>query len=240
MLYILHGHNFSARKKKLDELVSSFLKKKPDASVFRLPEERLTPSVIEELSQSQGLFTPKHVVILEGIFESEESTEIVLPYLSLVKDSENVFISTDAGIPAKILKEISVFAEKMQEFDGKKEAEPRFNIFALSDAVGKRDRKSAWRILLRAEAEGLMPEEILGTIFWQVKNMLALKNGKGATSSSTGLKPFVFTKSRAYSDNFSEDELKNLSKSLVRLYHDSHRGILDFELGLEKLILEAL
>jgi len=65
--------------------------------------------------------------------------------------------------------------------------------------------------------------------------MVLARNAGGA--AETGLNPFVFSKSKKYASNFSEHELSGLLQSLITIYHDAHRGMLDAELSIEKLML---
>jgi hypothetical protein len=65
--------------------------------------------------------------------------------------------------------------------------------------------------------------------------MILASFAKNATEA--GLSPFVFTKSKRYAANYSADERSKLLKDIVTMYHDSHRGLVDAELGMEKLLL---
>jgi len=65
--------------------------------------------------------------------------------------------------------------------------------------------------------------------------MIVARLSKDANES--GLKPYVFQKSKSFAQNYSEDEMKKMSSSLVSIYHDSRRGIHDFDIALERFIL---
>jgi len=53
-----------------------------------------------------------------------------------------------------------------------------FNIFALTDALGARQKKDAWILYQKALGAGLSAEEIFFKIVWQVKSMLIAKKTK--------------------------------------------------------------
>lgn len=241
MLYILHGNDFNKRAKKLEELIGFFLAKKPGTTLSKINPENFARYDLGELAEGQGLFVQKCVVVLDGLLEDKEIKEIFLGKLKEMAESNNVFVVNERVLGKGDLSALVKKAEKVQEFLlEEKSMRPAFNIFSLSDAVGGREKRRAWALFLRAVENGSNPEDIHGAIFWQIKSMLLVKDAKQSTPESTGLKPFVFTKAKAFAGNYSKEELRGLSSRLVALYHDSHRGIGDFSVGLEKLILEAL
>jgi len=123
--------------------------------------------------------------------------------------------------------------KKTQEFAlEKKEKKDAFNIFSLTDALGERNKKRLWTRYQEALRAGSAPEEIHGILFWQLKTLLLVS--KGATA---GIKPFVITKAKHFLGNYTENELEDLTKSFVDLYHDARRGKIDFDIGLEKILL---
>jgi hypothetical protein len=109
-------------------------------------------------------------------------------------------------------------------------------MFAMADALGARDKKTLWILYRQAVEEGKASEEIHGILFWQAKSMVLAARTKFA--GEAGLNPYVYTKSKRYAENFSEPELTALLDRLVSVYHDSHRGMHEFETALERLILE--
>jgi hypothetical protein len=94
---------------------------------------------------------------------------------------------------------------------------PKVNVFNIADNFSKKDKINAWILYGEAISTGVAPEEISGILFWKIKSM-------------------VLTGSRF----FSIDELKNRSSQLVSIYHKSHKGELDFTIGLEQFILSSL
>ena len=80
-----------------------------------------------------------------------------------------------------------------------------------------------------------MPEEIHGILFWQVKSIVLASRTKSATEA--GLNPFVYSKAKSFAENFNQQELDKILEDIVRLYHDAHRGLHDFETAMEIFIL---
>jgi hypothetical protein len=107
--------------------------------------------------------------------------------------------------------------------------------FAFVDAFMGRKGLDVWKNYRAAVGKGLEAEAILGSLFWQVKSAIVASRSKSASES--GLAPFVYTKSKKITEMWSGAELADLAKELIRIYHDSHRGIVDAEISLEKLVL---
>lgn len=116
-----------------------------------------------------------------------------------------------------------------------------YNPFAICDAVATKDKSRAWILFQQALLGGVPAEEIFYKIVWQIKNLLLLKKLNdakiGNLEKETKLHPYVIKKTLAATWNFSEEELKNYSFELVKIYHDARRGLEEFPIGLEKFLL---
>ncbi len=84
---------------------------------------------------------------------------------------------------------------------------------------------------------GVVAEEILNILIWQTKNLLFVS--RGDDMKSTGLSPFVYNKSKTYARNYKTEELENISREFVTMFHESHLG-LELEPNLEKYLLKTL
>ncbi|MDO8623951.1 MAG: hypothetical protein Q7R54_01215 [bacterium] len=236
MLYFFYGSDTDTAREKANALVEALHKKKPDAELFRIDTENWNEAKLQELTAGQGLFNNSYIVQVVQLFENKEAKEIFVDRLDELAESPNIFIVLEGDVDKKALLAIADVAEKVQSFDklrtGKK---TDFNIFSLTDAFGRRDKKNLWVLLQKAVASEAVPEEIHGILFWQLKSMLVASTAK--TAGEAGVAPFVFTKAKSFLKNYTEEELKKLSSRFVTLYHDAHRGIHDFEVALERLIL---
>lgn len=110
-----------------------------------------------------------------------------------------------------------------------------FNIFPLTDAIGGRDKRNAWKIYEQALASGMSADEIFWRIMWGVKALLLAERTESAEES--GLNPFVYRKSKGFLKNWKEGEVEKLSESLVVGYHNVRRGVGEMETMIEKTIL---
>ena len=249
MLYFLYGTDTTKARAKLHELLDTLQKKKPDAALFRVESEQWNDAQFEEFLGGQGLFSQKYIVVLDRVFENAEAKATVVGKLKEIADSDNVFMFIEPVVDAASLKKIEKHAQKTQEFEEKKSAGAAgagafgggsgsgapFNIFSLTDAFGTRDKKKLWVLYQQALASGSQPEEIHGILFWQLKSMiLAAESGSAAES---GLKPFVYQKSKGFAARFSRDELRSLSGAFIDIYHNARRGISEMDVALEKFIL---
>lgn len=236
MLYFFYGSDTDAARAKANALIVSLQKKKPDAEVFRLDADHTSETELDELIHGQGLFNRSHIVQGVRLFENDELKELFVKKLDDIARSSNIFISVEGKVDKNTLLLVADAAEKVHMFEKKEEKKkPDFNVFSLTDAFGRRDKKNLWVLFQKAVASGAVPEEIHGILFWQLKSMLVVSTTK--TAGEAGVMPFVFTKAKSFLKNYSEEELRELSSKFVSLYHDSHRGIHDFEIALERFVL---
>lgn len=111
-----------------------------------------------------------------------------------------------------------------------------FNIFALTDAVGARNKKDAWVLYQKALSAGLSAEEIFFKIVWQVKSMLIASRTKSV--AETDMKAFPYSKAKSFLKNFQPGELEKLSEDLVIGYHLARRGEGEVWALVEKTLLK--
>ena len=231
MIFLVHGTDFKKGREKVKNLTNFLLVKKPNSNLFRLDTENFDEAVVEESLKGRGLFENKYIVFFDKVFEDEKNKDFILEKIKEISESENVFIFLEEKIDKKILTKLEKYSQKTQEFNKKEDKTiERAKPFSLTDAMGKRDKKKAWAEYQKILKEGLVPEEIHGILFWQVKTMILANQSKMSTEAD--LNPLVFKKAKEFSKNYSEEELKEMSSKLVSIYHDTRRGITD-DLGLE-------
>lgn len=117
------------------------------------------------------------------------------------------------------------------------QARANFNIFALTDAIGARNKREAWVLYQKALAAGMTAEDVFFRIvFWQVKAMLIASKTKSV--EETDMKPFPYNKAKSFLKNFKSGELEKISADLVKGYHEVRRGKGETETLVEKMILK--
>jgi hypothetical protein len=236
----LYGSEIEQARTKAHDLVDSLLKKKPDASFFKLNTETWQEAAFDEYIGGQGLFVNKYIVMFDTLFQNKEIKEYVVDRIKALKESDNIFIILENTLDKVTLTKFEKHSEKVQEFGSNEKPlkkKEEFNMFSMTDAFGARDKKRLWTLYQKAVRNDAVSEEIHGMLFWQVKSMLLAEGSKDAKEA--GLNPFVFSKAKGYVRNFKEGELKKISSLLVRMYHNAHRGMVSFDSELEKWILEV-
>jgi DNA polymerase III delta subunit len=236
MLYVIHGTDVEKAREKSHALFDALKQKKPDASAGSLNTDEVTPERIEELTQSQGLFENKQIILMDRTLENKDVREIVIDKIDAIAESPNIFIFFEGKLTKEVLKKLEKRAEKITEYEIDFEPKEGSSFFVLADAFGARDKKKLWMLLREAIEKDAAPEEIHGILFWQAKSMaLTLRSNDAAEA---GINPFVYVKAKRYMMNYKGSEIDSILSRLVRMYHDSHRGKSDFATELEKFALD--
>lgn len=185
---------------------------------------------------SSGLFAPKTVLIIDRPLESSEGK-------TLIEESGEMFVAADtdvfviAGSVKATDKKLFPKEAEFEEFESKAKAEyVRPNTFAFADSFLAGDRKKMWIGYRKLITEGVSPEEIHGTLSWAVRS--ALLAGKTKSATESGLKPFVYSKSKRAFEKLGEEKVEKYSRSLVSVYHRARAGEGTLENNLELLLLE--
>ena len=246
MIYFYYGTDTESARKKSKVTIDSLLAKKPDATLIKIGDEDLSVEKISELSGSQALFSNKYIVFLFKTFDNKENKELILKNIKEIAKSENIFIFAEGKMDKAGFTKIEKVAEKTQEFVkaekilSKKEAlalkGERIDFFEFADTLGRKDKKNLWVLFQDALEEQVPAEEIHGIFFWQMKSMLLAQHCK--TPGEANMKSYPFQKAREYGRNYKEGELEKKSFELVSMYHEAHRGSIDFFVALEKFIFE--
>jgi DNA polymerase III delta subunit len=232
MIYVFSGSDTDKKIKAREEV----LKISQDREVFFVNEGNFSPEQFQNFLAGDDLFAKKYFVILDSLISSDVS-DLILDKAVEMKNSENIFVIIETEIlkaPTEILKKV---AKEWKTFDLPKASQAKFNIFSITDAFGARDKKNTWVLMQKAIYEGVAAEEILNILIWQTKNLLFVMGGEDM--KSTGLSSFVYNKSKSYSKNYKPEELKDISRELVKMFHESHLG-LELEPNLEKFLLKTL
>lgn len=232
MLYVIYGTDTKKTGAHAAKMIAALAKKRPDASIFSITPENYSSALLDEYIGSVGLFETKHIIKLDGLLADVVEAD-VLDRVSDMAENEHIFIMREEKLLAAQKKKLEKYAEEVREFALPENKQRTFNVFALADAVGSRDKKKAWSLYQDALREGLVAEEIHGTLWWQVKTMLQVARG-----DTEGLKPFSITKAKGFLKKHSPEQLRVLASALVETYHEARRGNAEMEIGIEKILLE--
>jgi DNA polymerase III delta subunit len=203
------------------------------AEVVAIPSERESNEMVRDALGAVSLFGSSRVYLLDTPSENKEWFEELLGIIPELKKSENTFVLIEGHCAAGDEKKLATGSTEAQKYSAPEKKE--FNVFALSDALLARDKKTLWIFLQDAWRQGRTSEEIIGTLFWQIKILRLAEVAKSADEA--GQKSFVFDKAKRALKNFTKGEVVKLSETLVALYHDGHSGKRNIDHALEAWVL---
>lgn len=252
MYFLYYGTDKIKARGMAQKTITAGKKKHEGAEFFKLTADNFSENKLDELIMSQGLFYSGSIILADNLCQTKDISDILIKKLKEIKESPNFFVFLEGELNKKELEKFKKYAEKAEEFIlparrlNKKEQlalrGEKIDFFDFANALGERDKKLLWSLYQDALAEEVPAEEVHGIFFWQIKAMLsALKSKDGVEA---GLNPYVFTKAKKFVKNYGEDvgetekKLKKMSRKLFEMYHEAHRGNIDFYIALEKFILE--
>jgi len=222
MLYVFHGSDVVRSVKKAKSLAASLMAKRPDAAFEQINADSFSRDILQSHLGGQGLFSQRYIIFLDRLTENEIGFDALVEFSQPLNESANVFIVVEGVIKVELRKAFEKHASKIVVTEEKgKSFRPAADVFALADAVAAKNSFKAWSLFRESIDNGIAPENILGTLFWKIKSVL------------------LAAQARKISSNYSQQELKNLLQKLVRTYHEGHRGTIDMEMELEKMMLSS-
>ncbi|MFT7557958.1 MAG: hypothetical protein ACI83D_000634 [Planctomycetota bacterium] len=226
MLKVISGSHY---EKAQDELAR--LKTKSRGREVRYFEEGALDHVqIEELVAGGGMFNEQYLVIIENGMQQAENQSFFVAMLGDMRISDTLFVFMEQVLLAAQKKKFK--PEEITDV-GKIEKKEEFNLFAITDTVGNRDRKNGWLILQKAYDGGVEAEHVIGLLWWAVKNMLLVSKSE----TNPGLKPFVYNKTKQQAKRYTLTELEHLAYTLVAYRYRARTGS-ELPLLLERWVLE--
>jgi DNA polymerase III delta subunit len=231
MLYVYFGGEAVAVRQKAISFVNGLEEK--GFTFERIDSQTFAPGICSLIAGGTSLFGEKNVYILDTPSSDSTFNEEVLESLEMFQASQNAFVLIETSLLAPAKKLFAKYAETVEEVIG--ETVVRFNAFALADSLSLKDKKTLWLQLQDAKASGLSAEEIIGTLWWQLKTLRIASLTKSAEEA--GMKDFPYNKAKRALRNFSDGELEELSRKLLTVYHDGHLGKGDIDFALERFTL---
>lgn len=176
----------------------------------RLDIRTITLDELLALSSTDSLFGGVRSFVVEGILADPELGVDVLDVADAFVVSTHEFIFEEDKLLKKPTDKLTKIGAVIEVFESTKKKET-VNVFALADAMAARDRKLLWLLLNKALASSVAPENIAGILAWKARD-LASKNKNSLSARA-------------------------LSRRIVVMYHDAHRGRGDLALMLEHFAL---
>lgn len=211
MITILIGTDYIARGVALQEQRQKLTEQGYDVISF-FASEHETRDIISALTH-ETLFGDTNAYILHDCLQDEEIVRALGTVTApLICIEENL----NADQTKKVKKHATgdVVVEK---FVKKKDEDKE--IFKLTDQICARNPKGAWLVYQSLVAKGDNAHQMMGLVWWQVKNMLLVARGEGQS-----LNPFVAKKAQAALKNYDQKALSALAEKILDIYHRGHRG----------------
>ena len=233
MLFVFYGNDTIGVRTKAYDFVA--IHEKKGEVLQRIDGENYAPGILSDIAGSASLFGTKTIYLIDTPSVSKDFYNDVVEHLEALAQSATHFVVAEEALLAPEKKKFAKHAESIEEVKGA--TKERFNAFGMADSLARKDKKTLWMQLQDAKREGLSPEEIIGTLWWQLKSLrLAKQTG---SAQEAGMKDFPYNKAKRALLAFKEGELEALSHSLLRVYHDGHLGKKDIDLALEKWVLSV-
>tara|TARA_Y100000310_G_scaffold335804_1_gene418749 strand:+ start:984 stop:1949 length:966 start_codon:yes stop_codon:yes gene_type:complete len=115
---------------------------------------------------------------------------------------------------------------KIADIEELTQAQVDADIFALTDALGRKNRKNALALIEQQFAAGTAPLELLGKIVWQFKNLLLVRDALDSNpgypvpaqlANELGLHPFVVKKTLPQAAKYNLGELQSAYAQLLEI-----------------------
>ena len=214
MLYLFSGDD--AKNKILN--YEKFIKTIPSSTeIIFINRNNFNKMQIESLYSGASLFSALSFVVFQNVLDYEETRDFVLEKLKQMGESTNTFIFLESKLNKTIVDTFKKARSEINVFELPKEKKEKFDNFLIANAFANKDKLNTWIYFRQAMDVGVGMEEIIGVLFWKIKDMLLRKN---------------FSK-------FSEAQLKDFVSRLSYLLPEARKDGLDAESAFEQFLLEA-
>ena len=214
MIYLFSGDDAKNKILNYEKFIKSIT---GDIQIFFVNRNNFDPTQIESFYSGASLFSALCAVVFQGIFEHEETRDFVLEKLDLMGKTANSFIFLEGKLNKPILDAFKKARAELNIFELPKEKKEKYDNFLVANAFANKDKLNTWIYFRQAVDLGVSLEEIVGVLFWKIKDLLLKKN---------------FSKHK-------EEDLKNYTARLSYLLPEARKNGRDAEAALEQFLLEA-
>jgi len=181
-----------------------------------LKDNEITHNILLEYASTSSLFGESFSIVVNNLIKDNKISFDKNLFENLA-NSETIFFFLEEKINSLDNKKYEKFS-KIENFEELIIKKKENNIsFDIANSFALKDKMKTWFLFNQAMESNISPEAISGVLFWKIKSLLNEKKSI-----------------------FSKEELKNCSSSLVSIYHKAHLGELDFNISLEKFLLNVL
>ena len=217
MLYLFSGDD--SKNKSLN--YEKFIKSLPiGVETFFVGRNNFNKMQIESFYSGSSLFSALSAVVFQNIFDYEETRDFVFDKLKQMGESNNSFVFLEGKLNKPMLdafKKVEPKRIQMNVFELPKRKLEKYDNFLVANAFANKDKLNTWIYFRQAMDAGVGMEEIVGVLFWKIKDTI-LKNN--------------FSK-------FKEEQLKTFASKISYLLPEARKKGLDAEARFEQFLLEA-
>ena len=233
MVYLFYGSDRDHLLAEFGKMVLAYTQ--AGATIIRIHGLEFDALAVEEYLTAQSLLGGDVVVVTNGLLENKNAREYVREHIDRIAASQAVFLFLEGTLLPADQKIFETVAKKIFHHNTHLAQGPRFDIFRIPNALGRRNRKELWVLFEQAHINGITTEEIFWQCVRQVKTML-LVSTTGLSAEKLGMNPNHYHYAFVAARNYSHQELRSLSRSLVSMYHDTRRSSTDLRILLERFI----
>jgi len=214
MIYLFSGDDTKKKLAGYEKFIGTIPK---NVGTFFIDRNNFDLLQIESLYSGSNLFTPLSMAIFKNVFEHEETRNFILEKMKFMGESINSFVFLDGKLNKPILNAFKKSKAEINIFELPKEKKERFDNFMIANAFANKDKLNTWIYFRQSIERGVAMEEIVGILFWKIKDMILKKN---------------VTK-------YSLEQLKDFASKLSYLLPEARKKGMDAEAALEKFLLES-
>ncbi len=214
MIYLFFGDDSKNRLSSYEKFIKSI---PTGTEIFFISRNEFNPIQIESFYSGASLFSKLSAVIFQDIFSNEETRNFILEKLDLMGKSANFFIFLEGKLNKPIVDAFKEARAELNIFELSKEKKEKYDNFLVANAFANRDKLNTWICFRQAMDLGVGMEEIIGVLFWKIKDALLRKDFR----------------------KFSETELKNFASRLSYLLPEARKEGRDAESAFEQFLLEV-
>lgn len=203
------------------------------AAVTRFDDISFDLTLATELLNAENLFGGGNILYFDGILDHIDGEAF---YRTILKKDGHTVIIRETNPPKDLLAFFGRSGE-VKAYPLMTNGEKRQDSFALSDALGRRDKKMAWVEFEKVRRRGAIMEEVHGTVYWAFKTMYLISVLAKPDAIATGMKEFTYKNYAVSAKKFTTVELVEKLRELKDMYHRAHRGEGDFEVMMEEFVL---
>jgi hypothetical protein len=220
MIYLFAGDDTKNKLASYEKFIKSLpaqAEMPKNTETFFVSRNNFDKTQIESFYSGASLFAPKSVIIFSDVFEHQETRDFLLEKLKLIGESNSHFVFLEGKLTKPTLDAFKKARAEINIFESPKGKKEKFDNFLIANTFGNRDKLNTWIYFRQAVDWDASLEEIVGILFWKIKDMILKKNfGK-----------------------FKEEQLKTFAAKLSYLLPEARKKGVDAESALEQFLLEA-